>query len=81
MLNIVDATPTPGHRWLPELATLQRAPEPKRVLASLTRLAVGAWGVTFLDRLHGAENHRARKVLGLEPEVLGDARQLPRQPL
>ncbi len=67
VLNIVDDRPAPLHRWLPELAALLRAPAPKRAPAALARLAVGSWGVAFMNRLRGAANTRARLHLDWRP--------------
>ncbi|MEW2520326.1 NAD-dependent epimerase/dehydratase family protein [Actinacidiphila alni] len=67
VLNIVDDTPTPVHRWLPELAGLLGAPAPRPTSAALTRLTSGAWPVAHLDRLRGASNHRARTLLDWHP--------------
>ncbi|MFI6069985.1 NAD-dependent epimerase/dehydratase family protein [Actinoplanes sp. NPDC051343] len=66
-LNIVDDAPTPVAEWLPALATLLGAPEPKPAPAWLARLAVGGWGVAFMNELRGADNARARLQLDWRP--------------
>ncbi|NKZ02363.1 NAD-dependent epimerase/dehydratase family protein [Actinomadura latina] len=67
VLNIVDDRPVPLHRWLPELAAVLGAPAPKKAPAALARLAVGSWGVAFMNRLRGADNTRARLHLDWRP--------------
>ncbi|WP_033262379.1 NAD-dependent epimerase/dehydratase family protein [Amycolatopsis vancoresmycina] len=67
VLNIVDDEPAPVHDWLPDLARLLGAPAPRKVPAAVARLAVGSWGVAFLNRLRGADNARARLRLGWRP--------------
>ncbi|GLY73877.1 NAD-dependent epimerase/dehydratase family protein [Actinoallomurus iriomotensis] len=67
VLNIVDDRPTPLREWLPELATVLGAPAPKKAPAPLARLAVGSWGVAFMNRLRGAANTQARLHLDWRP--------------
>ncbi|WP_345473264.1 NAD(P)-dependent oxidoreductase [Actinoallomurus oryzae] len=67
VLNIVDDRPAPLREWLPELAAVLGAPEPKKAPAALARLAVGGWGVAFMNRLRGAANTRARLHLDWRP--------------
>ncbi|WP_103349332.1 NAD(P)-dependent oxidoreductase [Amycolatopsis sp. CA-128772] len=67
VLNIVDDEPAPLHDWLPAWARLLDAPAPRRIPAAVARLAVGSWGVAFLNRLRGAGNARARLRLGWRP--------------
>jgi nucleoside-diphosphate-sugar epimerase len=66
-LNIVDDEPAPMHQWLPHFAKLLDARAPKGAPAFLARLAVGAWGVAFMTKLHGADNSRAKTVLDWKP--------------
>jgi nucleoside-diphosphate-sugar epimerase len=66
-LNIVDDTPVELREWLPELARTLGAPAPRRVPAALARLAVGGWGVAYLNELRGADNARARLRLNWRP--------------
>lgn len=67
VLNIVDDNPTPIGIWLPELAEVLGAPPPRRLPRVLVRLAAGAWGAAYLGGLRGADNSRARRVLGWQP--------------
>ncbi|MFB9830699.1 NAD-dependent epimerase/dehydratase family protein [Actinoallomurus acaciae] len=67
VLNIVDDRPAPLREWLPELAAVLGAPTPKKAPAALARLAVGSWGVAFMNRLRGAANTRARLHLDWRP--------------
>jgi nucleoside-diphosphate-sugar epimerase len=65
--NIVDDDPAPVSTWLPELAAMLDAPQPKRVPTLLARLFAGAWGVAFMTELVGADNRRARRQLDWRP--------------
>ena len=67
VLNVVDDTPQSLNEWLPHLAGILGAPEPKKAPAALARLAVGSWGVAFMNRLRGADNARARLRLDWRP--------------
>ncbi|GAA2136096.1 NAD(P)-dependent oxidoreductase [Streptomyces synnematoformans] len=67
VLNVVDDEPAPMSEWLPFLAHLVGAPEPKRVPVFLARFAVGPWGVAFMSRLRGADNTRAKATLDWKP--------------
>lgn len=67
VLNVVDDRPAPLRAWLPELAAVLGAPAPKKAPAALARLAVGSWGVAFMNRLRGAANTRARLHLDWRP--------------
>ncbi|MER7443869.1 hypothetical protein [Micromonospora avicenniae] len=60
MLNIVDDQPAPLRTWLPEMAAVLGGPAPKKAPAALARLAVGSWGVAFMNELRGAATTRAR---------------------
>ena len=66
-LNVVDDEPAPLHQWLPEYARMLAAPMPKTAPAWLARLAVGSWGVAYLNELRGAQNSRARLMLDWRP--------------
>ncbi len=68
-LNIVDDDPAPVHEWLPTLAELLDAPEPKAVPAAVASVAVGTWGRAFMTRLRGADNARARLELHVRDPV------------
>lgn len=67
ILNVVDDHPARLDEWLPALAKTLQAPTPKRAPAALARLAVGAWGVAFMNDLRGADNARARLHLEWRP--------------
>ncbi|MFX0574470.1 NAD-dependent epimerase/dehydratase family protein [Nocardia nepalensis] len=66
-LNIVDDSPAPLREWLPQYADLLGASAPKYAPAALARLAVGGWGVAFMNELRGADNARARLRLNWRP--------------
>ena len=67
VLNVVDDSPAPLHEWLPAFARLLDARTPKPAPAALARLAVGGWGVAFMNELRGADNSRARLQLDWRP--------------
>jgi nucleoside-diphosphate-sugar epimerase len=81
VLNIVDDDPVPIRDWLPEMAEVLGAPRPRRLPLALVRLAAGGWGAVYLGGLRGADNTRARQVLGWRPRHrswrAGLARELP----
>jgi nucleoside-diphosphate-sugar epimerase len=66
-LNVVDDAPVPLYEWLPAVAEILKAPAPKKAPAALARLAVGGWGVAYMNRLRGADNARARLRLDWRP--------------
>lgn len=66
-LNIVDDTPVTMADFLTRYARMLDAPAPKRAPAALARLAVGGWGVAFMNGLRGADNSRARLRLDWRP--------------
>lgn len=67
VLNVVDDDPAPMSQWLPSLAAELNAAPPRRAPAFLARWAVGPWGVAFMTQLRGADNSRAKRVLGWTP--------------
>lgn len=67
VLNVVDDEPLLVRDWLPELARTVGGPAPKRVPVWLARLAVGGFGVVFMNGLRGADNARARLTLDWRP--------------
>ncbi|MEU8803995.1 NAD(P)-dependent oxidoreductase [Spirillospora sp. NPDC048819] len=67
VLNVVDDTPVTMAEFLPAFAQAIDAPAPKRVPAALARLAVGGWGVAYMNGLRGARNARARLRLDWRP--------------
>lgn len=66
-LNVVDDDPARMSQWLPYLAAELGAEPPRRAPAFLARWAVGPWGVAFMTQLRGADNARAKRILGWEP--------------
>lgn len=67
VLNVVDDEPLLIRDWLPEFARSLGAPAPKRLPVWLARLAVGGFGVVFMNGLRGADNARARMTLNWRP--------------
>ncbi len=67
VFNVVDDDPASMSEWPPYPATELGATQPRRVPAFLARWAVGPWGVAFMTRLRGADNARAKRILGWEP--------------
>lgn len=67
VFNIVDDDPSPIRDWLPEMAQIIGAPQPRRLPLALVRLAAGGWGAAYLGRLRGADNTRAHQTLGWRP--------------
>lgn len=74
VLNVVDDEPAEVRRWLPLFARIVGGPAPRRVPAALARLAVGSWGVAYMNGLTGADNRRARQQLDWRPRY-GKAEQ------
>jgi nucleoside-diphosphate-sugar epimerase len=72
--NVVDDEPILAGEWLPLLAQLIGAARPRRVPAAIARLAVGPYGVTFMNGLAGASNARARESLRWQPRFRLGAR-------
>lgn len=65
--NVVDDEPLRTREWLPWLAERLGARTPQRIPATVARLAIGPFGVTFMDGLAGASNTRARDALRWQP--------------
>lgn len=66
-LNVVDDEPAEVRHWLPMLARVAGGAAPRRVPAAIARLAVGSWGVAYMNGLAGADNRRARQRLDWRP--------------
>jgi nucleoside-diphosphate-sugar epimerase len=66
-LNIVDDDPAPAREWLPALASMLGAKQPSKVPAWLAKLAIGPYGVAYMNELRGADNARARLMLDWRP--------------
>lgn len=67
VLNIVNDEPAATRDWLPALARLIGAPQPRRIPAWLARLVAGSWGSAFLNGLAGATNAKAKAELDWRP--------------
>jgi nucleoside-diphosphate-sugar epimerase len=65
--NICDDEPVRVSVWLPELARVLGARPPWHVPLWLGRLFVGEVGVSFMTRIRGASNAKARRELGWHP--------------
>jgi nucleoside-diphosphate-sugar epimerase len=65
--NIVDDDPAPVAEWLPELAHVLGAKEPRRLPAWLGRAAAGEVGVSMMTRIRGTSNAKAKRELGWAP--------------
>lgn len=66
-LNVVDDEPLETRVWLPRFAEILGGRAPKSVPAAMARLAVGPWGLAYMNRLAGADNRRARRQLDWRP--------------
>jgi nucleoside-diphosphate-sugar epimerase len=78
-LNIVDDDPAPVAEWLPAYASALGARRPWRLPEWVGRLAAGDFGVAFFNRLRGADNARARSLLGWRPDHRSWREGLPNQ--
>jgi nucleoside-diphosphate-sugar epimerase len=79
VLNVVDDEPAPLREWLPGFARLLDAPAPPRAPAAVVRLLAGGWGAAFMTRLRGADNSRARLLLGWRPRYQSWRQGFPAQ--
>lgn len=68
VFNVVDDEPARQAEWLPAFADALGAPPPRRVPVWLARVAAGKPLVTWMQRLPGADNRRARAELGWSPQ-------------
>ena len=62
--NVVDDEPAPVAEWLPFLARLVGAREPRRIPAWLARLVIGEQGVAMMTDMRGSSNEKAKRELG-----------------
>jgi nucleoside-diphosphate-sugar epimerase len=62
--NVADDDPAPVSVWLPELARVMGARQPRHVPVWLGRLAAGAAGVSLFTEIRGASNAKAKRELG-----------------
>jgi nucleoside-diphosphate-sugar epimerase len=67
VFNVVDDEPIPTNEWLPWLARSVGVRPPRRIPATIARLAIGRFGVVFMNELSGASNAKAREVLRWRP--------------
>lgn len=65
--NVVDDDPAAMKVWLPAMAEALGAKPPMRVPRAVARLAAGSGPVTWMERLEGAGNAKARRELGWRP--------------
>jgi nucleoside-diphosphate-sugar epimerase len=67
LYNIVDDEPAPVRVWLPELALILGAKEPRHVPTWIARLLIGESGVSMMTRIRGSSNEKAKRLLGWRP--------------
>jgi nucleoside-diphosphate-sugar epimerase len=67
LYNITDNEPAEAAVWLPYLASVLGAPEPKRIPAWIARLVVGDMVVSTMTKARGSSNAKARRELRWEP--------------
>ena len=60
VFNVVDDDPAPVSTWLPELASILGAPEPKSIPTWMARPVVGTFGVHVMTAVRGADNTALR---------------------
>jgi 2-alkyl-3-oxoalkanoate reductase len=65
--NIVDDEPVRVSEWLPYLAEQAGAKPPRRLPAWLGRIVAGEVAVSFMTRIRGSSNAKAKRELGWEP--------------
>ena len=65
--NIVDDRPERVRDWLPAMAEMIGAPEPRRVPKPVGRLFAGKPGVIMMTELRGQSNDKAKRELGWSP--------------
>jgi nucleoside-diphosphate-sugar epimerase len=65
--NVVDDEPAPVAEWLPAVARLIGAPEPRRVPRLVGRLVAGEAGAVMMTETRGASNAKAKRELGWRP--------------
>lgn len=65
--NVVDDQPVRVQAWLPAYARWVGAPPPGHMDAQTAMQQLGPESVYYQNQLDGASNHKARRVLGLNP--------------
>lgn len=67
IFNVVDDEPAAVADWLPFVARLVGAREPRRIPAWLARLVIGEQGVAMMTEMRGSSNEKAKRELGWRP--------------
>ena len=65
--NVVDDDPAPASEWIPYLAEVIGAPPPRRVPVWLGRILAGEVAVSWMTRIRGSSNAKAKRELGWQP--------------
>jgi nucleoside-diphosphate-sugar epimerase len=65
--NVVDDSPEPTSRWLPEMAEAIGAPAPRHVPRWLGRLLAGEAATVMMTEMRGASNAKAKRELDWQP--------------
>jgi len=65
--NVVDDDPAPAAEWLPALARMLGAKQPRHVPSFVVRLLAGEAAVMMMTRARGASNAKAKRELGWTP--------------
>ena len=65
--HITDDHPAPVNEWLPELAWLLGAKQPRKIPVWLGKLFAGNSGVFMMTKMRGAANVKAKRVLNWKP--------------
>jgi len=63
--NVVDDEPAPVREWLPFLASVLGAKQPRHFPAWMARLFAGELAVMMAEELRGASNAKAKRELGM----------------
>jgi len=66
--NVVDDDPAPVREWLPYLAELVGAKQPRRIPPWLAKRFVGEHGVAMMTQTRGSSNAKAKRELGWRPQ-------------
>jgi 2-alkyl-3-oxoalkanoate reductase len=69
ILNIVDDSPAPQSEWVPFVAQLLQAPEPRHMDESLARQKLGDMMVYVMNEQRGASNAKAKRELDWKPLI------------
>jgi nucleoside-diphosphate-sugar epimerase len=68
VFNVVDDEPAAVREWLPHYARSLGAPAPRSVPAWMARPLAGRMAVGMMTELRGADNARAKRELGWQPQ-------------